>query len=140
MKSLSLIWLFVTGWTIYSPPGSSIYWISRREHWMGLPFSSPGDLLNPEIELKSPSLQTGSLSASLVAQGKESACNVGHLGSISGLGKSPGEGNGYPLQYSGLESMGFQRVRHNWMTFALLLWLCNYYSLNVIVSWLVNRK
>jgi len=39
--------------------------------------------------------------------GKQSACNVGHLGSIPGLGRSPEEGNGYPLQYSGLEnSMG----------------------------------
>ena len=36
--------------------------------------------------------------------GKESACNVGDLGSIPGLGKSPGEGKGYPLQYSGLEN------------------------------------
>ena len=35
--------------------------------------------------------------------GKESACNVGDLGSIPGLGRSPGEGKGYPLQYSGLE-------------------------------------
>ena len=34
---------------------------------------------------------------------KESACNVGDLGSIPGLGGSPGEGKGYPLQYSGLE-------------------------------------
>ena len=32
---------------------------------------------------------------------KESACNVGDLGSIPGLGGSPGEGKGYPLQYSG---------------------------------------
>ena len=36
--------------------------------------------------------------------GKESACNVGDLGSIPGLGRSPGEGIGYPLQYSGLEN------------------------------------
>ena len=36
--------------------------------------------------------------------GKESACNVGDLGLIPGLGRSPGEGNGYPLQYSGLEN------------------------------------
>ena len=36
--------------------------------------------------------------------GKESACNVGYLGLIPGLGRSPGEGNGYPLQYSGLEN------------------------------------
>ena len=36
--------------------------------------------------------------------GKESACNEGDLGSVSGLGRSPGEGKGYPLQYSGLEN------------------------------------
>ena len=36
--------------------------------------------------------------------GKESACNVGDLGSIPGLGRSPGEGESYPLQYSGLEN------------------------------------
>ena len=36
--------------------------------------------------------------------GKESTCNVGGLGLIPGLGRSPGEGNGYPLQYSGLEN------------------------------------
>ena len=35
---------------------------------------------------------------------KESACNVGDLDSIPGLGRSPGEGNGYPLQYSDLEN------------------------------------
>ena len=36
--------------------------------------------------------------------GKESACSVGALGSIPGLGRSPGEGHSYPLQYSGLEN------------------------------------
>ena len=36
--------------------------------------------------------------------GKEPACNTGDLGSIPGLGRSPGEGKGYPLQYSGLEN------------------------------------
>ena len=52
--------------------------------------------------------------------GKESTCNVGDLGSIPGLERSPGEGNGYPLQYSGLENpmdcivQGSQRVRHAW--------------------------
>ena len=46
--------------------------------------------------------------------GKESACNAGDPGLIPGLGRSPEEGKGYPLQYSGLEnSMGLQRVRHN---------------------------
>ena len=42
--------------------------------------------------------------------GKESACNEGDLGSITGLGISPGEGNSYALQYSGLENfMGSMR-------------------------------
>ena len=46
--------------------------------------------------------------------GKESACNAGDLGLIRGLERSPGEGQGYPLQYSGLEnSMGSQRVGHD---------------------------
>ena len=36
--------------------------------------------------------------------GKESTCSVGDLASIPGLGRSPGEGKGYPLQYSGLEN------------------------------------
>ena len=62
------------------------------------------------------------------ADGKASAYNAGDPGSIPGLGRSPGEGNGTPLQYSCLEnpmdggayspwgpkeSMGSQRVRHN---------------------------
>ena len=38
------------------------------------------------------------------SDGKESACNVGELGSIPGLGRSPGEGNGNLLQYSCLEN------------------------------------
>ena len=47
--------------------------------------------------------------------GKESVCNVGDLGSIPGLGRIPGEGKGYPLQYSGwripwtVQSMASQR-------------------------------
>ena len=49
----------------------------------------------------------------LGSAGKESACNMRDLGLIAGLGRSPGGGKGYPLQYSGLEnsmdkSMGLQ--------------------------------
>ena len=47
-----------------------------------------------------------------------SACNVGDLGLIPGLGRSPEEEKGCTLQYSGLEnSMGLQRVRHDCATF-----------------------
>ena len=55
--------------------------------------------------------------------GKESACNVEDLGSIPGLGRSPGEGKGYPLQYSGLENpMDYivHEVAENWT------WLSNF--------------
>ena len=38
------------------------------------------------------------------SDGKESACNAGEPGSIPGLGRFPGEGNGKPLQYSCLEN------------------------------------
>ena len=51
---------------------------------------------------------------------KESACNAGDLDLIPGLGRSSGEGNGNPLQYSCLEnptaSTGSQRVRHDRVT------------------------
>ena len=46
---------------------------------------------------------------------KESACNAGDLGSIPGSGRSPGEGNSYPLQYSRLES---SMDREAWWTTA----------------------
>ena len=45
------------------------------------------------------------------ATGKELACNAGDLGSVPGLGRSPGEGKGYPLQYSGLESSTLSNSR-----------------------------
>ena len=68
--------------------------------------------------------------------GKKSVCNANaeDLGLISGLGRSPGEGNDNPLQYSwlgksmnrrvgGLQSMGSQRVGHNWVTNTSFHWL-----------------
>ena len=74
-----------------------------------------------------------------------SAYNVGYLGSIPGSGRSPGEGNDNPLQYSCLEnpmdgrawawyaplSMGSQRVGHDWVTSLSLLdlWILFHQSL-----------
>ena len=61
--------------------------------------------------------------------GKESICNVGDLGSIPGLGRSPGEGKAYLFQYSGLEnSIGLYspwccRVGHNRATFTFQTFL-----------------
>ena len=64
--------------------------------------------------------------------GKESACNTGDLGSIPGLGRSPGEGKGCPLQYSGLEksmdclvhAVTKSRTRLSDFHFTSLLGLC----------------
>ena len=61
------------------------------------------------------------------SEGKESACYVGDVGLIPGLGRSPGEENGYPLQYSCLENLmdrrarratvhGVARIRHDFVT------------------------
>ena len=85
----------------------------------------------PPVVLKSHSKMSLITPASLLkgfpggSEVKASACNAGDLGSIPGLGRSPGEGNGNPLKYSCLEnpmdggawwatqSMGSQRVRHD---------------------------
>ena len=84
VNSLSCVWLFLISWTVsYQDPLSMEF--SRQEHWSGLPFPSPGDLSDPGIEPRSPTLQADTL-PSLPP------------------GKSPGEGKHYPLQYSGLEN------------------------------------
>ena len=60
--------------------------------------------------------------------GKEFTCNAGDLGSIPGLGRSPGEGKGYPLQYSGLENSkdcivhGVSKSRKDWVTLTFTAW------------------
>ena len=80
---------------------------------------TPVQFLGQEDPLeKAQATHSSTLGLPLCSAGKESACNVGDLGSIPGLGRSPGEGKGYPLQYSGLENSmdyivhGSQRVRH----------------------------
>ena len=56
MKSLSRVRLFATPWTVaHEVPPSMEF--SRQEYWRVLPFASPGDLPNPGIELRSPTLQ-----------------------------------------------------------------------------------
>ena len=76
--------------------------------------------------------------------GKESACNAGDVGSIPGLGRSPGEGKGYPLQYSGLENSrdcivhGVAKSRTllgNFHLFLLLLHQLHLRSSSIIRSW-----
>ena len=103
----------------------------RQEYWSGLPRFPPGDLPYPGI--KPTSLMSLALAVIFTTRAtwdaltkkkqdlpntrgfpegsdsKESACSAGDLGSIPGSGRSPGEGNGYPLQYSCLENPHGQR-------------------------------
>ena len=60
MKLLSRVQIFVTPWTVaYKVPLSMEF--SRQEYWSGLPFPSRGDLPDPGIEPRSPTLQTVAL-------------------------------------------------------------------------------
>ena len=60
MKLLSRVWLFATPWTVASqaPPSMEFSW---QEYWRGLPWPSPGDLPDPGIEPRSPTLQADAL-------------------------------------------------------------------------------
>ena len=62
MKLLSRVRLFVTQWTVACQAPLSMGF-SRQEYWSGLPFPSPGDLPNPGIEPRSPTLEAGALTS-----------------------------------------------------------------------------
>ena len=59
-ESCSVVWLFVTPWTI-APQAPRSMEFSRQEYWSGLPCPSPGDLPDPEIKPGSSTLQADSL-------------------------------------------------------------------------------
>ena len=91
-ESLSRVRLSATPWTVALQSPLSMGF-SRQEYWSGFPCPPSGDLPAPGIELaclESPELAGGFFTT--------------ELGSIPGLGRSPGEGNGNPLQYSCLEN------------------------------------
>ena len=117
---LSCIRLLANPWTVAHESSVSMAF-SRQEYWSGLPFPMPGDLPDPGIKPTSPALQADSLLLSHLGRvrnskltvlwgfhhgsdGKESACNAGDPGLIPGSGRSPGEGNGTPLQCSCLRN------------------------------------
>ena len=95
-KSFSRVRLCSTLWTIAHQAPLSMGF-SRQEYYSGLPCPSPGDLPDPGIKPRSPALQADSLLS-------ETPGKPGDLGLIPGSGRSPGEGNGNPLQYSCLEN------------------------------------
>ena len=62
VKSLSRVRLFATPWTVAHQAPLSMGF-SRQEYWSGLPFPSPGDLLDPGIEPRSLALQAEALTS-----------------------------------------------------------------------------
>ena len=90
LRSPHTVWNFLVAQLVKNPPAiqETLFqsWF-RKIHWRRDRLPTPGFLGFPG----------GSA-------GKESACNAGDLGLIPGLGRSPEEGKGYPLQYSGLEN------------------------------------
>ena len=92
-----------------SPPGSSVQEIlqARILEWVAMPSSRGSSQPRDGNHVSCVSCIGRRLlyhwGFPCGSAGKESACNVGDLGSIPGLGRSPGEGKSCPLQYSGLE-------------------------------------
>ena len=156
VKLLIHLRLFATPWTVaYQAPQSMGF--SRQEYWSGLPFPSQGELPDPGIESWSPALQADALpfepprkpykgnfinmGFAVVSDSKESSCNAGDSGSSPGLGRSPWEGNGYPLQYSCLEESTDREVQWatvhgvaeldmtKWLTLSLFFFI-NMYRMN----------
>ena len=73
------------------------------------------------------------------SDGKESACNVGDLGLVPGLGRSPGEEKGYPLQYSGLEN-SVDCIAHGVMKSWTRLSAFHSLSLLLMVFWAISES
>ena len=93
--TFSHVWLFVTPWTVFSPPCSSVHGIFQQEYWSGLSFHPPGDHPNPPIKLES-------LSPVEKAMAPHSSTLAWKIPQM----EEPG----------GLQSMGSLRVRHDWAT------------------------
>ena len=101
-----------------SLPGSSVHGISqvRILEWVAISFSRVSSWPRDPTQVSCIAgrffaTEPPGLLAQLVnhlgpnsSAGKESACNAGDPGSVPRLGRSPGEGKGYPLQYSGLQN------------------------------------
>ena len=82
VKLLSCVQLFATSWTVaYQAPPSMGF--PRQEYWSGVPFPSPGDLSDPGIEPRSPTLQAEFLPAEL--RGKPKNTGVGNLSLLQGI-------------------------------------------------------
>ena len=80
---------------LYMSQEATVRTLHRTTDWFQIGKGIQGCVLSPSL------LNLGFPCGSA---GKDSACNAGDLGLIPGLGRSPGKGKSYPLQYSGLEN------------------------------------
>ena len=119
-------WFFATPWTV----AYKALWFmgfSRQEYWCGLPFPSPGDLLNPGIESWSPALQTDALPSE-------------PLGIVPNQGLNPGLSHcrqiPYHLRHQGSPSITlncqnlFFHIGHMYYYFFLIFWYNFVYLFN----------
>ena len=106
--------LFAPLWTVVQQTPLSVGF-SRQEYWHGLPCSPPGDLPNPRLNpgllhcrwflcLLIPVFYWSPQVVLVEKNQPANAGDIGHMVSKPGSGRSPGEGNGNPLQYSCLEN------------------------------------
>ena len=100
-QSLSCVWLFVTPWTVACQAPLSMGF-SRQEYWRGVAISSSrgSSQARDQTLICVQDWQVDSLPLGSICIYIKSACSGGDPGLIPGPGRSPGEGHGYPLQYS----------------------------------------
>ena len=118
-QSLRHVRLFATPWTVACQALLSME-LSRQEYWSGL------SCYSHQILKGLPRYFPGG------SESKESTCDEGDLGSIPGLGRSPGAGNGNPLHYSpwGLKQSDTTERLHFATTFLWVLRACQFVCLN----------
>ena len=78
VKSFSHVQLFVTPWTVAHQDPLSMGF-SRQEYWSGLPFPSPGDLPDPGIEPRSPTLQSDALTSEPPGKPRKAMTNLNSI-------------------------------------------------------------
>ena len=112
VKLFSRAWLLATPWTAahQAPPSMGF---SRQEYWSGLPLPSPPEYSDSNLKKYTHTSHTFVQGFHGGSDSKESACNAGDPGLIPGSERSPGEGNGNPLQCS---CLGNPMARGAWQS------------------------
>ena len=112
VKLLSCVLLFATPWTVtYQAPLSMGF--SRQEYWSGLPFPSPGDLSNPGIEPRSPTLRTVALPSEPPEKPVSVRIVPNDVSCVPGFKFTAGEERQVEDRVSALESLALKLLINN---------------------------